>query len=884
MWLKMSEILVSALVSTYNSEKFIRGCLEDLVNQTLFKKNLLEIIVIDANSQQNEKAIVEEFKSKYPNIIYIRTPERIPLYAAWNVGIKQSRGKYLTNANTDDRHHPAALEILANELEKYPDIALVYPDQIVTNKENESFEKFTVAGFTSYPEFDRQYLLNYTYIGHQPMWRASLHKEFGFFSDKLKVAGDYEWWLRISEKYDFKHIPLLLGLYYYNTEGLERENTQLCLTETFQVRQFYQKKANKPSLADFYPQKTYFTSYIDFTKPLTTIPDVSFILIARSSGKSLISTINSALNQTLKNIEVIVISNSKNDSAFLKNYYYDKRVKVFDISSSLSYFDTLRYALNIAQGRFVSILTDETKLFPRHLELSLSILASNPHISFVTNGLFKVKLGVGNKTYYEYERKKFLFKEVIEEIKKISKEFFFVTAVFQKETLKNEKNLKLICSEPEFALQSIPNFHIPQITWEYLVPFDEKFETHIKLYTEQKISNETQRIIDPSKPPLVSVIIPCYNLAEFLPEAVESVVKQTFTDWECIIVNDGSTDNTRQVAESLRQKYPERRILYFEKQNEGVAVARNFGISKSKGKYILPLDADDLIEPTFLEKAVKILETEQDIAIVYTDVLHFGAEHRIYPSCNWNALLEVNMNYIGNSSLYRKTVWEKGGGYKSNLGYEDWEFWINAIEQGFKGKRIPEVLYLYRVRTLSRFKQDLVKDKLNKAQIIKLHPSLYSSKQLQWAEYVLGGKEFPEPFNDQYCIMPIFPELNLELRKCFENQAETSQHKIANEIQNSYSENLATLQNKTKSHPNLYPSPEIEKLFETSRSDEAQKLIIEFLQQNDSIIPALNDLAISFYLSGKEKEALNLLQTILIIDPNNQIAKENLELIQNKGT
>ena len=880
----MNEILVSALVSTYNSEKFIRGCLEDLINQSLFKKNWMEIIVIDANSSQNEKAIVEEYKRKYPNIVYIRTPERIPLYAAWNVGIKQARGKYLTNANTDDRHHPAALELLANELEKFPEIALVYPDQIVTNKENETFEKFTVAGFTSYPEFDRQYLLNYTYIGHQPMWRSSLHKEFGLFNDKLKVASDYEWWLRISERYSFKHIPLLLGLYYYNTEGLERENTQLCLTETYQVRQFYQKKANKPSLEEFYPQNTYFKSYIDVTKSLPTVPDVSVILIANSVSGNLITTINSVLNQTFKNIEIIVLLSSQNETTYLKNYFYDKRVKIFE-STSYPFLEKLKIGLNYAQGKYISIITDENKLFPRHLEYSLSILIPNPHISFVTNGFFKVKQGVGSKAFYEYERVKFLFRDATEELKKLSKEFSFVGAVFKKEALMNEKNLRVLCNEPELALKNITNFHIPQVTWEYLLPYDEKYSKPEKSVLEIDSNTKIQNLADTSKPPLVSVIIPCYNLSEFLPEAVESVVKQTFTDWECIIVDDGSTDNTRKVALSLQKRYPGRRIWYFEKQNEGVAIARNFGISKARGKYILPLDADDMIEPTFLEKAVKILETEQDISIVYCDVVHFGAESRIYPSCNWNALLEVNMNYLVSSSLYRKIVWDKVGGYKSNIGYEDWEFWVNAIEKGFKGKRIPEVLYLYRVRNVSRFKEDLTKDRINKAQIIKLHPTLYTSQQIQWAEQVLSGIKPPEYYNDQYCIMPITTDLKLDFKKCFDNQTETAEKNTSDNTHISESETQRLSTKTTESlQPKVYPAEQIEKLIESARSDEARQMILEFLNQNDNIIPALNDLAISFYLCGMEKEALNLLHTILLIDPNNPIAKENLELIQKKGT
>src|SRR5687768_12897488 len=108
----MKNPLVTALVSTYRSEAFMQGCLQDLVEQTLYAQGALEIVVIDSGSPENERAIVEQFQRRHPRIVYLRT-ERETLYAAWNRGIGAAGGKYLTNANTDDRHRRDALEILA---------------------------------------------------------------------------------------------------------------------------------------------------------------------------------------------------------------------------------------------------------------------------------------------------------------------------------------------------------------------------------------------------------------------------------------------------------------------------------------------------------------------------------------------------------------------------------------------------------------------------------------------------------------------------------------------------------------------------------------------------------------------------------------------------
>ncbi|MEW6586825.1 MAG: glycosyltransferase, partial [Nitrospirota bacterium] len=218
---------VSAIVSTYNSEKFIRGCLEDLTNQTLFKKDELEIIVVDSGSEQNEKAIVEEFRNKYRAIKYIRTENRETVYAAWNRGIKAAGGKYITNANTDDRHRRDALEVMADALDQNPGNGLVYADAIITERENETFERHTPAGSYSWLDYGRELLAIGCFVGPQPMWRKSLHDEYGYFDDAFTVAGDWEFWLRIAAGSEFLHISDFLGLYFYSPGGMEHRNPDI---------------------------------------------------------------------------------------------------------------------------------------------------------------------------------------------------------------------------------------------------------------------------------------------------------------------------------------------------------------------------------------------------------------------------------------------------------------------------------------------------------------------------------------------------------------------------------------------------------------------------------------------------------------------------------
>lgn len=124
--------------------------------------------------------------------------------------------------------------------------------------------------------------------------------------------------------------------------------------------------------------------------------------------------------------------------------------------------------------------------------------------------------------------------------------------------------------------------------------------------------------------PMVSVIVPCYNQAHFLPESIGSVLAQTFADWECVIVNDGSPDNTREVAMSLAANDP--RIRYVEQKNRGLSGARNRGIDEAKGNYIQFLDSDDVLHPEKLEIQLEVLRAQPGIALSFCDYYFCSAD------------------------------------------------------------------------------------------------------------------------------------------------------------------------------------------------------------------------------------------------------------------
>lgn len=228
--------------------------------------------------------------------------------------------------------------------------------------------------------------------------------------------------------------------------------------------------------------------------------------------------------------------------------------------------------------------------------------------------------------------------------------------------------------------------------------------------------------------PLISIIVPCYNQAPYLDECLQSVLDQTYQNWECIIIDDGSSDDTEKAAKYWIEK--DRRFLYYRKQNGGVSSARNLGIKESKGAWILPLDGDDKIGKDYLRSAIE--KAEEGFDLVYCAADYFGVMNREFdlPDYSFKELLKNNVIFC--SALFKK---EKLNGlrYDENLihGLEDWEFWISYLSQDdMKVFRLPETHFFYRIKEVSR--NQLINNDENKIinarmYIFNKHQKLYDA-------------------------------------------------------------------------------------------------------------------------------------------------------------
>ena len=197
--------------------------------------------------------------------------------------------------------------------------------------------------------------------------------------------------------------------------------------------------------------------------------------------------------------------------------------------------------------------------------------------------------------------------------------------------------------------------------------------------------------------PLVSVIIPCYNTAEYVQETLDSVFSQTYQNIEVIAIDDGSTDHTLQRLNENKEKYSQLKVIT--QKNTYNVIARKNAAKYAKGKYLIFLDSDDKIAPAYIEKCCEVAEKDESIAAVYSRADFFDAKSGPWqlPEFKLPDFLYRNCIYI--SALIRKSEFDKVGGFDENLTqFEDWDLYISLVKNGSKLYRLPETLFYYRQR------------------------------------------------------------------------------------------------------------------------------------------------------------------------------------------
>jgi glycosyltransferase involved in cell wall biosynthesis len=203
--------------------------------------------------------------------------------------------------------------------------------------------------------------------------------------------------------------------------------------------------------------------------------------------------------------------------------------------------------------------------------------------------------------------------------------------------------------------------------------------------------------------PSLSIITPYYNTGPVFLETARAIARMSFTHWEWLIVDDGSTQ-AESLAQLARVAAAEPRIRVIRQANGGPAVARNRAAREARGRYLLQVDSDDLMEPTFAEKAIWFLETQPQFAACNSYNVTFGSKNFLWPHGFQEYEKNIDNNHMTMQAVIRKEDYFRAGGYDESIDclHEDWDFWLNLAEIGLWGFSLPEYLTWYRTQEKSR--------------------------------------------------------------------------------------------------------------------------------------------------------------------------------------
>lgn len=471
-------------------------------------------------------------------------------------------------------------------------------------------------------------------------------------------------------------------------------------------------------------------------KKRNKLPKCSIVITACNFEDYIGECVDSALAQDYDSFEVIIVDDCSTDKTWdiVKSYGQKIRRKRFKQPGGKIHgiVRSRNEGVKLAKGQFVTCLDGDDKIRPNFLSKLVPVLEGDGAmgIAYSDFEVFGTQEGTVHTAKFDFERLK-------------RGNFIPCCNLFRKKAWERVGGCKPVGESWEdyntWLTITERGWRAEKVTGAlYLYrKKDEEgrdFESQPHVRRLRAVVNAYHSMI---LPPTVSVIIPCYDHEKYLKEAIDSVFAQGYQDFEIVVVNDGSPGNPKAITD----EYWDPRLRLIEQENQGLSMARNTGIEAARGKYILPLDADDRLAPTFLGKTVRTQEDRGGTVAVYTDFVAFwdGGEQSEQKLGDYDFKKLLTRALMPCAVLYPKVAWVKAGGYKPEMkdGYEDWEFAISIGERGYFGVRIPEYLFYYRQHAGTSMRDimqanDGAKAKEAKTIIQKLHQATYMSDESRY--------------------------------------------------------------------------------------------------------------------------------------------------------
>ena len=446
---------------------------------------------------------------------------------------------------------------------------------------------------------------------------------------------------------------------------------------------------------------------------------INIVTINLNNANNIRRTIESVVNQTyFDKINYIIIDGGSDDgSVDIINEYSDK-LAYWHSRKDNGLYNAMNIGIDACVGEYVLFLNSGDELCSNDvIEKCYNKLGKD-----IVYGNLEVVIRPGKILIKKYPDKITPFWFSIDTIPHPSS--FIKLDLLRKE--KYKEDYKIISDWIFFFNQIL----IKKCSYEYVDINIGKFYLGGISSDEKTIREEKYRYLRGiSKKPDISVIIPCYNYSNYITEAVESLKKSTYNKWQCVIINDGSTDNSEDVI--LKLIKGDDRFIYIKQRNKGLSAARNIGIRAVDTEYIMCLDPDDKISPTYIENGVKYLSEHEDCTLYYGKAKMFwddGTE-KDWNLPDYDYKLLLLSNHIYSSFIYRREDYFRAGEYDEKMdAYEDWDFLIRLLDGGRKVYMTDDVVFYYRRhknsmdnsvnKKMSRYRQYIFRK--NKDSIMKL--------------------------------------------------------------------------------------------------------------------------------------------------------------------
>lgn len=422
----------------------------------------------------------------------------------------------------------------------------------------------------------------------------------------------------------------------------------------------------------------------------------SVIICTYNVKEKLPRTLDSFLVQTCKDFEIVIVDGASTDGTTEVIREYEKKFngKMRWISEKDSgIYNAMNKGVLMACGEYLNVVGAGDWLEKNALEVARNCIAKNPQVDAVHG-----KLRIWDKEI----KNSYLLQSMPSTLAKDPMQH---PALYYKKTLHDtyglyDESYKIV-ADYLFCMKAFLRGSATAIAFEDVV--DNYVTDGISSTETAQCEKENDRARgELGLNPLISVIMPTYNQGAYIAKSLDSIEKQIYQNWECIVVDDGSKDDTENIVKKFIQK--DDRFKYIKQENSGPSLARNNGISHSNGDYILPLDSDDIISPCYIREAIDVFIGDPKTKLVYCDAEFFGEKSGKWklPDYSYKKLLFSNMIFC--SGIYRRSDYNKTNGYNINMreGLEDWDFWLSFLEEDDLVYKIPKTHFFYRIKKVSR--------------------------------------------------------------------------------------------------------------------------------------------------------------------------------------